>query len=101
MGSMTKLFSPFNLSGLDLPNRIVMAPMTRARSPEDVADERNALYYAQRATAGLIISEGTPVSNEGQGYLYNPGIFNSAQVDGWRLVTSSVRAAGGRMFAQA
>lgn len=97
---MIDLFSPFDLAGLALPNRIVMAPMTRSRSPEDVADAHNALYYTQRATAGLIVSEGTPVSNEGQGYLYNPGIFTPEQVAGWRLVTDSVRAAGGRMFAQ-
>jgi 2,4-dienoyl-CoA reductase-like NADH-dependent reductase (Old Yellow Enzyme family) len=97
---MAELFSPFDLAGLSLPNRIVMAPMTRSRSPDDVADVHTALYYTQRATAGLIISEGTPVSNEGQGYLYNPGIFTPQQVAGWRLVTDSVRAANGRMFAQ-
>ena len=97
---MTDLFSPFDLAGLILPNRIVMAPMTRARGPDDVADERVALYYAQRATAGLIISEGTPVSREGQGYLFTPGIFSARQVEGWRLTTQSVRSAGGRMFAQ-
>jgi N-ethylmaleimide reductase len=61
---MTNLLSPINLSGLALPNRIAMAPMTRSRAPNDVADTMLALYYAQRATAGLIISEGTPISRE-------------------------------------
>jgi len=97
---MIDLFSPFDLAGLALPNRIVMAPMTRARGPEDIADERIALYYAQRATAGLIVTEGTPVSREGQGYLFNPGIFSPRQMEDWRLTTQSVRSAGGRMFVQ-
>ncbi|CAM2187657.1 N-ethylmaleimide reductase [Paraburkholderia sacchari] len=97
---MSKLFSSFNLSGLELANRIVMAPLTRSRAPEDVASERIALYYAQRATAGLIVSEGTPVSREGQGYLFNPGIFTRAQIEGWRLTTQSVHSVGGRIFAQ-
>lgn len=97
---MTDLFSPFSLSGLSLRNRVVMAPMTRARAPKDEANELVALYYAQRATAGLIVSEGTPVSREGQGFVFNPGIFTEEQVAGWELVTNSVRALGGRMFAQ-
>jgi N-ethylmaleimide reductase len=98
--TMTKLFDSYNLAGLELSNRIVMAPMTRSRAPDDVADERVALHYAQRASAGLIVSEGTPISREGQGYLFNPGMFTPAQIAGWRLTTSSVRANGGRMFAQ-
>ncbi|MBO9171514.1 alkene reductase [Rhizobium sp. L245/93] len=97
---MTDLFTPFNLSGSQLANRVVMAPMTRSRAPHDAADATIALYYAQRATAGLIVSEGTPISREGQGYLFNPGIFTPEQIAGWRLVTQSVRAVGGRMFAQ-
>lgn len=97
---MTDLFSPFDLAGLQLPNRIVMPPLTRSRGPEDAATERVALYYTQRATAGLIIAEGSPISNEGQGYLYNPGIFTSEQVEGWRLVTNSVHSARGRIFLQ-
>jgi N-ethylmaleimide reductase len=97
---MSKLFTPFDLTGITLRNRIVMAPMTRARAPHDIADERTALYYAQRATAGLIVSEGTPISRQGQGYLFNPGIFSAEQIEGWKLVTNSVRAVGGRMFAQ-
>lgn len=97
---MPDLFSPFDLAGLRLPNRIFMAPLTRSRGPDEVATERMALYYAQRATAGLIVSEGTPISPEGRGYFYNPGIFSPEQVAGWRLVTDSVHAVGGRMFAQ-
>ena len=97
---MTDIFKPYDLHGIQLRNRIVMAPMTRSRAPGDAADALTALYYTQRATAGLIVSEGTPISREGQGYLFNPGIFTDAQVAGWRLVTDSVRAVGGRMFAQ-
>ncbi|CAO4155485.1 N-ethylmaleimide reductase [Methylorubrum aminovorans] len=97
---MSKLFSSFDLAGRTLRNRLVMAPMTRARAPDDVADERIALYYAQRATAGLIVSEGTPISREGQGYLFNPGIFTPEQVAGWRLTTQSAHAVGGTIFAQ-
>jgi len=97
---MSDLFDSYDLSGLLLPNRIVMAPLTRARAKHDAADELIALYYAQRSTAGLIISEGTPISREGQGYLFNPGIFSSDQIVGWRKVTRSVHSAGGRIFAQ-
>lgn len=94
------LFSSFDLSGLFLPNRIVMPPLTRSRGPEDAATETVALYYTQRATSGLIIAEGSPISQEGQGYLYNPGIFTKPQIDGWRLVTDSVHSVGGRIFLQ-
>jgi len=97
---MTALFSPFDLAGTPLRNRVVMAPLTRARAPDDIASERVALYYAQRATAGLIVSEGTPISRQGQGYLFNPGIFSAAQIAGWKLTTESVHALGGRIFAQ-
>nr|WP_315254645.1 alkene reductase [uncultured Duganella sp.] len=97
---MNKLFQPFPLAGRTLSNRVVMAPMTRSRAPDDVATESIALYYAQRATAGLIVSEGTPISREGQGYVFNPGIYTPEQIAGWRLATQSVRALGGSMFAQ-
>jgi N-ethylmaleimide reductase len=97
---MNNLFKTFDLSGRQLRNRVVMAPLTRSRAQRDVADERVALYYAQRATAGLIVSEGTPISREGQGYLFNPGIFTAEQIAGWRLTTDSVHAVGGRIFAQ-
>ncbi|WP_239015772.1 alkene reductase [Novacetimonas hansenii] len=98
--AMTDLFSTFDLAGTTLANRIVMAPMTRSRAPNDIATDTIALYYAQRATAGLIVSEGTPISREGQGYLFNPGIFTPEQIAGWRLTTQSVHSLGGRIFAQ-
>lgn len=94
------LFSPFQLGSTSLSNRVVMAPMTRSRAPDDIATEQIALYYTQRATAGLIVSEGTPISREGQGYLFNPGIFRPEQIAGWKLTTDSVHSAGGRIFAQ-
>ena len=97
---MTSLFEPYKLAGTTLSNRIVMAPMTRSRAADDIADERVALYYAQRATAGLIVSEGTPISREGQGYLFNPGIYSPEQIEGWRLTTNSVHALGGKIVAQ-
>jgi len=97
---MPNLFSSYDLSGRQLRNRIVMAPMTRSRAPDDVAEAVIALHYAQRATAGLIVSEGTPISREGQGYLFNPGIFSPEQIEGWKLTTQSVHALGGCIFAQ-
>ncbi|MCJ2138654.1 alkene reductase [Methylobacterium sp. E-066] len=97
---MSPLFAPFSLAGLQLPNRIVMAPLTRSRAANDAADAMTALYYTQRASAGLIVSEGTTISQEGRGYLFNPGIFSPRQVAGWRTVTDSVHGAGGHMFAQ-
>jgi len=97
---MTDLFGKFTLGDIELANRIVMAPMTRSRAPDDIANEQIALYYTQRATAGLIVSEGTPVSREGQGYLFNPGIFGKKQIAGWKLTTDSVHSVGGKIFAQ-
>ncbi|QJP14213.1 alkene reductase [Starkeya sp. ORNL1] len=100
--SSKTLFSPWRLGPLELPNRLVMAPMTRSRSaqPGDVPTELNARYYAQRASAGLIVTEATQISQEGQGYAWTPGIHTDAQRDGWRLVTDAVHAAGGRIFLQ-
>lgn len=97
-----KLFSPIELGDLTLPNRVVMAPLTRnrARAEGDVPQDLNAKYYAQRATAGLIISEGTQVSPEGKGYIQTPGIHSAEQVAGWKRVTSAVHEAHGRIFAQ-
>jgi N-ethylmaleimide reductase len=96
------LFSSYRLNGLVLPNRIVMAPMTRSRAgqPGDVPTELNALYYSQRASAGLIVTEATQISPEGKGYAWTPGIHTGAQRDGWRLVTDAVHKAGGRIFLQ-
>ncbi|PFH09804.1 N-ethylmaleimide reductase [Collimonas sp. PA-H2] len=100
--SATSLFDPLALGNLELPNRVVMAPMTRARSsqPGDIPNAMMAEYYAQRASAGLIVSEATQVSRQGQGYSFTPGIYHSDQVAGWRLVTDAVHAAGGRIFLQ-
>jgi 2,4-dienoyl-CoA reductase-like NADH-dependent reductase (Old Yellow Enzyme family) len=97
---MTKLFDQYGMGSVSLNNRIVMAPMTRSRAPDDIATEEVALYYTQRATAGLIVTEGTPISREGQGYLFNPGIFTPEQIAGWKLTTDSVHSVGGRIFAQ-
>jgi N-ethylmaleimide reductase len=97
---MTKLFEPFDLSGTSLRNRIVMAPMTRSRSADLIPNASTALYYRQRASAGLIISEGVPISPEGRGYLFTPGIYTSEQVAGWRRVTDEVHDAGGKIFIQ-
>jgi N-ethylmaleimide reductase len=100
--SASPLFNPLQLGPLNLPNRIVMAPMTRSRStqPGDVPNAMMATYYAQRASAGLIISEATQISPQGKGYSFTPGIHSGEQVKGWRLVTDAVHAAGGRMVLQ-
>ncbi|ABN85430.1 oxidoreductase, FMN-binding protein [Burkholderia pseudomallei] len=96
------LFEPLRLGALTLPNRIVMPPMTRSRAsrPGDEANELMAVYYAQRASAGLIVSEGTYIAPLGKGYAWTPGIHTPAQIAGWRKVTRAVHAADGRMFAQ-
>jgi N-ethylmaleimide reductase len=96
------LFQPYRLGPLTLPHRIVMAPLTRsrARQPGNVPTTLNACYYAQRASAALIISEATQVSMQGQGYAWTPGIHSREQVEGWRLVTDAVHEAGGRIFLQ-
>lgn len=94
------LFSPFTLGRLELPNRIVMSPMTRSRAIGNVPNADMARYYALRATAGLIVTEGTSPSPDGLGYARIPGVFDKAQAEGWRLVTDAVHAAGGRIFIQ-
>src|ERR1700726_2293340 len=96
------LFRPYKLGALTLPHRIVMAPLTRsrARQPGNVPTSLNACYYAQRASAALIVSEATQVSMQGQGYAWTPGIHSREQVEGWRLVTEAVHDAGGRIFLQ-
>jgi N-ethylmaleimide reductase len=95
------IFSPLRLGPLQLPNRIVMAPMTRNRAGRGNAPGLlNATYYAQRASAGLIISEATQISPQGLGYPGTPGIHSPEQVAGWKGVTDAVHAAGGRMFLQ-
>lgn len=95
------LFSPIKLGPYELPNRIVMAPLTRSRAGNgNVPHTLNALYYAQRASAGLIIAEATQVAPEGQGYISTPGIHSEEQVEGWQQVTCAVHAAGGKIFLQ-
>ena len=94
------LFDSFNLSGVQLANRIVMAPLTRNRSPGAVPQSMAATYYAQRASAGLIITEGTAISPQGQGYANIPGLYTQAALDGWRTVTDAVHTAGGKIVVQ-
>lgn len=94
------LFSAYQLGPNTLKNRVVMAPMTRSRRPDAIAGEDTALYYSQRAGAGLIVTEGTFVSEEAQGYVYVPGLWNTEQTEGWKHVTSAVHAADGTIFCQ-
>ncbi|WP_417880665.1 alkene reductase [Vibrio sp.] len=94
------LFTPIQFGDLTLNNRIVMPPMTRSRAKDGCANAMMAEYYAQRAEAGLIISEGTQISQLGQGYAWTPGIYSPEQVQGWKLVTDAVHAKGGKIFAQ-
>lgn len=94
------LFDPFDLGDIRLGNHIAMAPMTRARNIDLIANEQTALYYAQRASAGLLITEGTTISPEAQGSIAVPGLWSDAQVAGWSKVTRAVHDAGGRIFAQ-
>lgn len=98
---MTDLFSPLQLGELALRNRIVMAPMTRSRAgPLDQPTDLMALYYRQRASAGLIVTEGTQPSPDGKGYWRTPGIHSPAQIEGWRKVAEAVHAEGGRIVLQ-
>ncbi|MGX2028633.1 alkene reductase [Methylocaldum gracile] len=96
------IFEPYALGPYKLKNRMVMAPLTRSRAgqPGNVPTDLNALYYAQRASAGLIISEATQVSQQGQGYAWTPGIHRPDQVVGWRSVAEAVHRAGGLIFMQ-
>jgi N-ethylmaleimide reductase len=96
------LLSPVQAGPIELSNRAIMAPLTRSRAgqPGDVPTEMNVEYYAQRAGAGLIVSEGTQISQQGQGYAWTPGIYNPEQEAGWKMVTDAVHAKGGRIAAQ-
>jgi N-ethylmaleimide reductase len=101
MSTPTKLFEPFKLGPITLPNRLVMAPLTRNRAvagqvPSPLAIE----YYGQRASAGLLVTEASQISQQGQGYQDTPGIYSKEQVAGWRKVTDRVHARGGRIFIQ-
>jgi N-ethylmaleimide reductase len=101
MTKPTKLFEPYQLGPLTLPNRLVMAPLTRNRAVEGlVPNPLAAEYYAQRASAGLLVTEASQVSQQGQGYQDTPGIYSKEQVAGWRKVTNRVHERGGRIFIQ-
>jgi N-ethylmaleimide reductase len=98
--TMTDLFTPLKVGALELPNRIVMAPMTRNRAPETIPVPLMATYYGQRADAGLIITEGSQISTEGIGYPGTPGIHSAEQIKAWKTVTHAVHEKGGRIFLQ-
>jgi N-ethylmaleimide reductase len=101
MTTEKNLFTPVQLGRYELPNRIVMAPLTRNRAGDgNVPQPLNALYYQQRASAGLIISEASQVCPQGQGYPATPGIHSTEQVEGWKTVTQAVHEKGGRIFLQ-
>lgn len=98
---MTKLFEPLKIGALTLPNRIIMAPLTRARATANrIPNDLMAQYYGQRATAGLIISEATSVTPQGLGYADTPGIWSEEQIEGWKKTTKAVHDKGGRIFLQ-
>lgn len=98
---MPSLFDPLVIGDLTLPNRVIMAPLTRSRAGDSrIPNALMATYYEQRATAGLIISEGVPVDPMGVGYAGVPGIWSDEQTEGWKQVTARVKAAGGRIFMQ-
>ncbi|EGT3626899.1 alkene reductase [Morganella morganii] len=96
------LFMSYKLASLALNNRIVMAPMTRARTtqPGNIPNDLMAQYYAQRASAGLIITEATQISDDSQGYSFTPGVYTAEQIEGWKKVTSAVHQTGGKIFNQ-
>ncbi len=99
--STSKLFEPYKLGSITLSNRFVMAPLTRNRALEGLVPGPLAVeYYGQRASAGLLISEATQISQQGQGYQDTPGIYSKEQIAGWRKVTDGVHAKGGRIFLQ-
>ena len=96
------LLDPLDMADITTPNRVWMAPLTRSRSTAGDCEQTplHALYYTQRAGAGVIVSEATQISHEGQGYAWTPGIFTDDQVESWKLVTDAVHNAGGRIFCQ-
>jgi len=98
--SFDQLLSPVKFGAVELPNRVVMAPLTRSRTPDQVPGPMQQEYYAQRAGAGLIISEATNISESARGYVYTPSIFTDEQEEGWKGVVDAVHNAGGRMCLQ-
>ena len=97
---MPSLFDPTTAGDLQLANRIVMAPLTRNRSPNAIPNDLTVQYYAQRASAGLIVSEGTAITHQAQGYADVPGLYGTEQLDGWKKVTHAVHEAGGKIVVQ-
>src|SRR3984893_16777691 len=97
---MSKLLQSYDMNGTPLANRVLMAPMTRSRAKNTVPDEKTALYYRQRAGAGLIVTEGSQISTEGTGYLFTPGIHTPEQIKAWKEVTNGVHEEGGKIFIQ-
>jgi N-ethylmaleimide reductase len=97
-----KLFEKYNLNGIQLENRFLMAPMTRSRAtqPGDIPNALMAEYYAQRSAAGIIITEATQVSLQGMGYAKTPGIYTKEQIEGWKLITNAVHHQGSKIFLQ-
>jgi N-ethylmaleimide reductase len=100
--NLEKIFSTYNLNGIELKNRFLMAPMTRSRSsqPGDVPNALMAEYYAQRVSAGLIITEATQISLQGLGYAKTPGVYSHEHIEGWKLTTDAVHQPGGKIFLQ-
>ncbi|MAS10956.1 alkene reductase [Endozoicomonas sp. G2_2] len=98
--AVDKLLSPVNFGAVQLPNRVIMAPLTRSRTPDQVPGKMQQEYYSQRAGAGLIISEATNISESARGYVYTPSIFTDEQEAGWKGVVDAVHDAGGRMALQ-
>src|SRR5665647_1033199 len=94
------LFDPVQAGDLLLANRIVMAPLTRNRAPDAIPTALMAQYYTQRASAGLLISEATAISHQGQGYADVPGLYGTEQLDGWKRVTEAVHDTGGKIVVQ-
>ncbi|MFD2175079.1 alkene reductase [Rhodobacter lacus] len=94
------LFTPGTLGAIEIANRVLMAPLTRNRAPEGIATDLMVTYYRQRASAGLIVSEGTQISQLAQGYAWTPGIYTEAQAEAWAKVTAAVHAEGGKIVAQ-
>lgn len=97
---MAKLFQPTKIGDITLKNHIVMAPLTRNRSPGAIPNDLNVEYYRQRATAGLIITEATAITHQGQGYADVPGLYSKEALDGWKRVTDAVHAEGGKIIVQ-
>ncbi|MDX3926825.1 MAG: alkene reductase [Shinella sp.] len=97
---MATLFDPIKIGDIELANRVVMAPLTRNRSPHAVPNDLNVTYYAQRATAGLLITEATAISHQGQGYADVPGLYKPEALAGWKRVTDAVHKAGGKIVVQ-